>query len=444
MKKLGAAVCAALLCAPLFAQAGGVNFSGTVETLWGVSFPWTDGAGDFTVGDTSFTGTVDAYWGESSALADGTVGYDALTQELYFSLNELYVDYAASFWGIRMGRQKAAWGKADGVTITNVICPQDMGSFSALTGDGALGVDALRLSANGERFTLDAWWIPFFRGTRLPLEEGNPLRTYIAPATVDFPVAALGKTLSLPVTIGTLSRPELNIKNGEYALKASGYFSLCDVSVYGFYGWDDMPLLDYTLSRDGGGMPSAITITGGYERMAMVGADAAFPIGEVVLRAEAAFFPQRHFQKSAQAILTDAATAAATGGSYSTSEKRNELCALVGLDWMPNGWTLTAQYFCDAVFGSRNALEREDAYTHGATASVSKSVLNETLELSFAGMVNFAAFDSALTFTAEYSLSDQITLGCGVYLFLPGPNEDGEYGAYKDLSCGTVTARFSF
>ena len=171
----------------------------------------------------------------------------------------------------------------------------------------------------------------------------------------------------------------------------------------------------------------AIVVSGKYERMAMIGADAALPIGETVLRLETAFFPQRHFQKE-------------EGGSL----QKNQLSALAGIDWMPSGWTLTAQYYCDAVFGDIDELERTDSYQHGATLSVSKSLVNETLELSFSGLIGFNDFDSLLSPSVKYSLSDQISLGASAYIFLPGPERDGKYGAYKDLSSLCLNAKFSF
>lgn len=403
---------------------GGVEFSGNIETLWGAAAPWTDKdtfAGYFTLGTTTFTGTIDAYYDNSSALAEGSVTYDAVNNSLEYSVDELWLDYTESIWGLRIGRQKAAWGKADGIDITNVLCPSDMSSLAAMISDDSkLGVDAIRLSLSGNQFTADAYWIPFFTPASLPIDEGNSLRKFVVPETIEFPVAP-GVNLAFPVTIGGIEPPELAIWNGEYGLRVSGYLSAFDLSLYGFYGWDDTPILNYGMTSE------AIVVNGKYERMAMIGADAALPIGETVLRLETAFFPQRHFQKE-------------EGGSL----QKNQLSALAGIDWMPSGWTLTAQYYCDAVFGDIDELERTDAYQHGATLSVSKSLVNETLELSFSGLIGFNDFDSLLSPSVKYSLSDQISLGASAYIFLPGPDRDGKYGAYKDLSSLCLNAKFSF
>ena len=435
-----------------------LSFSGDLQTTWGVFAPWTneDTAGDFSLGNADFTGKVDAWYGNSSALAEGTVSYDALTKELDFSLGELWLDYTDSFWGLRIGRQKAAWGKADGIDITNVLCPPDMSSLAAMTGDNSkLAVDAIRLSFNGSSFTADAWWIPFFTPAALPLEQGNSLRKFIVPATVDYPVSAMNTTLHLPVTINQFEKPEFAIWNGEYGVKLSGYFSALDLSLYGFYGWDDIPLLNYGIifgapmdpSNPATALPDGITVSGKYKRMVMVGADAALPIGPTVLRLETAFFPQRYMQKKAEEILNEALRQAQgpQGASQEPQDiQRNQLSALAGLDWMPSGWTITTQYYCDYVFGDIDVLERKDAYQHGATLSISKSLVNETLELSFAGVIGLNDFDSMLSPSIKYSLSDQINLGLNAFIFLPGPDRDGKYGAYKDLSSLCLNAKFSF
>ena len=423
---------------------GGAEFSGDIETLWGVGAPWTDkdaNAGRFTLGTTSLTGKLDAYYGNSSAYAEASISYDAtgainggfssgnLGNGFDLSLGELWLDYTDSFWGIRIGRQKAAWGKADGIDITNVLCPSDMSSFAAMTGDDSkLAVDAIRISLSGNQFTADAYWVPFFTPAALPLEEKNSLRKYVIPSNIRISIGN-GQSLSLPVNVGTFQKPELTIWNGEYGLKLSGYFSLLDLSLYGFYGWDDIPIMEYSMqsANPATGIPSGIIINGNYKRMTMIGMDAALPIGATVLRLETAFFPQRHFQK-------------ADGGSL----QRNQISALAGIDWMPTGWTLTAQYYCEYVMESLESLNRKEAYTHGATLSISKTLVNETLELNFSGLIGFNDFDSMLSPSINYSISDQINVGIKAFIFIPGPEREGKYGAYKDLSSICLNAKFSF
>ena len=437
MKKLILIAMFGFLAISRLTAEGGVDFSGEVQTTWGVGAPWTDkdtSAGRLLLGDTSLNGKLDVWYDKSSALAEGSVSYDAIIKKLNFTLNELWLDYTDSFWGIRIGRQKAAWGKADGVDITNVLCPTDMSSFAAMTSDDSkLAIDALRLSLNTNQFTADVYWIPFLTPAVLPLEQENPLRKFVVPASYDLTIEALNQTLTIPVSIGDIDKPETALWNSEFGARLSGYFSAFDVSLYGFYGWDDVPVLEYKATMSDPtpqmpfSLPDGIVVNGVYKRMAMIGVDAAIPIRNIVLRTEAAFFPQRYF--------------AAEGGS---AKQRNELSALAGLDWMPDGWTITAQYFCDVVFGELETIDREEAYTHGATLSLSKSLLNETLEASFSGLMNFQDFDSLISPSVNYSISDQIKLETGAYIFIPGPDKDGKYGAYKDLSTIYLKAKYSF
>ena len=423
-KKKSLALCiAAVLCVRLLADDGGMDFSADIETRWGVCAPWTDSdsRGRFTLGDTSFNAALDAYYGNSSAFAKACFSYSAvdvlndtdakdsgnLGGGFNLLLSECWLDYTSSFWGIRIGRQKAAWGKADGIDITNVLCPADMSSFSAMVSDdGKLAVDAARFSMNKDSLSFDAWWIPFF-----------------TPA-------------ALPETSVSFEKPERTLWNGEYGVKCSGYFPAMDISVYGFYGWDDAPFIDYADY-----VLQAAVPRGTYKRMLMLGADAAVPLGETVIRMEAAFFPQRHFQKSAESVILEIMRERTT--SAKSTERHNQLSALVGIDWMPNGWTITAQYYGEYVFGSLAPIERTDAYTHGASLSLSKTFVNETLEASFSALIGFNDFDAMLNPAVNYSLSDQIKLGCGAYIFIPGPDRDGTYGAYKDMSTLYITAKFS-
>ena len=408
-----------------FAQSA--ELSGEVTTMWGITAPWTENGGDFSTGTTDFTSTVEAYAGNGTVHADYTLSYDAVTESYGFCLGEAYADYSAAFWGIRIGQQKIVWGKADGVYITDSVFPKD--STSLFTDDASLPVTAARLSVTGSFFTADALWIPFFKGTELPLEESNPLRSALIPTSVS--ISGVG---TIPVNIGSLEAPEAEIKNSEYGLKLSGYFPVCDLSLYGFYGWDKTPLMNYSLHISNPPVPDAVNVSGSYERLAMIGADAAFPIGETVLRLEGAYFPNRKLQASSSSILS--------GGS--TGIAQQEIMALAGIDWMPSGWTITAQYYGDVILDKSKDLEQEDSYTHGATLSVSRTLLQETLELSVSGLMGFNDFDSAIEASAAYSITDQLKLSGGAYVFLPGPENDGTYGAFKDLSTLYIKAAYCF
>ena len=376
------------------------DFSGEAGSLWAAALR-SETCGDFILVDTYLKGKFQAFYGNSSMYAEGRAGFDGTENTAYWKLNEIYIDYSGDMWAFRAGRQKTVWGKADGIDITNVICPKDYSSVSALFEDESLAVDAARLGVNRGSVSADFYFIPVFTPASLPQEKTSGL--------------------------SSITLPEKNVRNAEYGLKLSGYFSKCDLSLYGFYGWEDMPFLSYTLSSEG------VQAAASYKRMAMLGADAAVPLGQTVLRLEGAFFPGRHFQVAAEKILA---------GRKST-EGHNNLLALAGLDWMREGWTFTGQYFADYMWGSRGSLERERNYIHGATVNVSKTLLAETLKLSASCVLNLNDLDSAAELSAEYSLSDSIYLEAGGYIFNEG-KEKGSYGEYKDMTSVYLKARYVF
>ena len=49
-----------------------------------------------------------------------------------------------------------------------------------------------------------------------------------------------------------------------------------------------------------------------------------------------------------------------------------------------------------------------------------------------------------LFLSVKYSISDQISAGISAIIFIPGPERQGQYGVYKDLSSLCINAKFSF
>ena len=442
----------ALSLTPLSAQE--IQFSGNLSAQAGCALPYTENRGSFLMGNTIFEGTMKSYLGDSMAYINGSFIYDAIgslstngTEALVsdggnfaLKLKEAYIDYNGGWWALRAGRQISGWGKADGLQVADILCPQDASVLIAADyKESRIGIDALRLSIIGNFIQFDAYWIPFFTPSTLPLSEGNPLNQIIFPAEYE------EITVINPQNIDEFDLPEKSIVSSEAAARFSAYFSTFDFSLYAFYGWDDIPFVSYTAIKDTTpGKLKEIQVTGKYERFFMVGADAAIPAGPVVFRLESAFFPLRYQQTSAEYQIN-----CQLDRIQSENAKRcNQLTALTGLDWdAGNGWTLTAQYWADAVFADEtdiSELER-DIFQHQATLSVEKTLLNETLSLSLEGCLDLIYFSSATELTASYSLSDSINLSLiGNFFFEGLGGKQGMYGNYFDLNCLTLKAKVSF
>lgn len=405
-----------------------ITFSGSAKTAIGV-FIRGDNAGDFSPAKETVSGEIDARFADCAVFIAGNAYFNALaansggsfsvTDGLGAELQEAYFTWTSNEFGngltagLKFGRQITAWGKADGIRIADILCPQNLASLGTSNySESRLGIDAIKGTLSGTYFSADAYWIPFFRPSALPFESWNPLRKALIPSSVG----------AVPVVLGDISKPELNIANSSYAARVSFWFPAVDFSLYGYYGFDDSPNLSYVPD-----MPPKITVTGKYYRYGMAGFDLAVPAGAFVIRAESAFFIERALQLGQTSL-----------GGY---KRKNELRALAGFDWNKNGWMLTAQYYGDVVFAYVDSLAR-DAYEHGATANLSKTLFSETLTLSCTGLVRLNDLDGFAGLKAKYSLTDEISLALAFDGYFPGPKSDGTYGKYKDLSCvrfeGTV------
>ena len=439
-----------------------INFTGSLTSQAGIGLPHThENKGDFLLGQNIFEGTIKSYIDEATVVVNAQLihdalgaqsanGYSALVSDdgsFALKLKEAYIDWKSEMLALRVGRQIVSWGKADDIQITDVISPKDEASFIASDyNESRLGIDAVRLSLLTEKMQVDAFFIPFFTPSILPLAKGNPLKSAIF-SDVD------GIRIYAPEDYRDLERPNKHISNSEYAFRASAYTSFADVSLYYFYGWDDIPFFRYrpnmviynsTASDDRDIYDDIfeIDISGKYKRMMMVGFDAAIPAGEFVIRLEEAYFPKRHFQTTAEYQMQSQFS----GKNVKTSLQKHQLVSLAGLDWAPSGgWTLTAQYIADIVFDHEENIERK-GFEHQVTLSVEKTLLNETLTLMASGALDLRDFSSAMELEADYKLTDAITLSIIGDIYYEGPDENkkGLYSDYRNLSSITFKGKMNF
>ena len=432
------------------------GFLGSLTAQAGVGLPNTHhNKGDFLLGQTIFDGTIKSYLDEAMVYVNGQIVHDALGSQstngssafvaddgtYALKLREAYIDWKGEMLALRIGRQIVSWGKADDIQITDVLNPRDESSFVASDyNESKLGIDAVRLSLLTEKTQIDAYWIPFFTPSILPLASGNPLHSRVFPEEVD------GIGINYPEKYDDFELPEKRLSKSELALRASTYTSVADLSLYGFYGWEDLPLIRYNpniVFGDGEDMPAtsySIDVTGEYKRMYMIGADAAIPAGDFVFRLEGAYFPKRHFQTDANSQLF-----MYSEDSRPASKRKNQVLGLAGLDWTPSGgWTITAQYVADGVIDHDSDLERKQ-FEHQATLSIEKSILNETLTIMASGALDLWDFSTASELELDYKLTDAITLSLIGDLYLEGPDgKEGLYGEYRDYSSVTFKGKMSF
>jgi hypothetical protein len=406
---------------------------GSVETLFALPF-----SKDLNLTDSraAFTGEVSAYAGQASAFVSLSAAYNGLSPERTgFSLEEAWADWSAGGFFLRLGRQFLSWGAADGLILTDVVCPQNLTAYAGLDFAGSrLAVDGLKLHYSFPAFAAEAVWLPLFTPARLPENSQNPLYGIFYPSSID-----MGGT-ALPVSVSGAAPPR-TIADGEYGLRLSWYAPALDVSVMVFYGWNDLPFMEKSLilSEASPPVPAGLALRPEYGRTVTAGADASVPLGDFLLRLEAAWTGGGRYDRSAEETA-----AAFSAGRGDGPVKKHNLKLLAGLDWNPSGWTLSAQYYEDLL---------PDAYSGGTARPWRKSALTlragrgffrETLNISARCFLDLQDFDTAAGVSADYALTDALSLSLGSDFFSGGIENRGTYGAYKDLNCLWIKGLFRF
>lgn len=281
-----------------------------------------------------------------------------LKERTGFELREAYLDHRQEHWGFRLGRQLVIWGAADGVRITDLVSPMDMTEFLAQDYDDIrMPVNALRFFVFNDKIKLELLAVPTFEGYKLPTDAANPWSVLPKETPRSLVWDAEG------------SRPELRLSNVEYGGRLSFALPGVDFSLAALHTWNKMPVIEYKPSG------SQLTVSPRYYRMGFVGGDVSKPLGQFVLRGEAAFNLGKHFSYIQQAA--------------STPQKGfNTINWLVGADWYaPHEWTVMAQFSSESIFKYESYVA-QPRHNSLLTLCVSKKLLDSNLQLS-----DFTYFD---------------------------------------------------
>ncbi len=328
-------------------------------------------------------------------------------------LHEFWLEYVGDGWDIRVGRQTIIWGRADGVQITDIICPPDYTeSITRDLDEIRMPVDAAKFRLLGSTVDTELIWIPVFRSAELPSGDNPWAVSSSWPSSLD-------------VHQEDVDEPDISLEDSELALRVSAYFSGFDISGSVFHGWDDMAA--YHRKVVSGGGTTEVYISPKHHRLTVLGLDFARPWSDFVFRGEAACYLGRYFS-----------TKVLDGGVL----KRDAVKWLGGVDWTPgNDWSVTAQIYGQRILDYDKTLS---SHRHNVTTTlnISKKLLNQTLVLSSMLYFNLNDLDSFYRAKADYEISDGFHVILGADLF--GGSRDGDYGQYQNNSQLWLKTKYSF
>ena len=297
-------------------------------------------------------------------------------------LREAYAYYSDQHWDLRAGRQIIAWGVADALRLTDIISPMDYTEFLAQDYDDIrIPVGALRLRYSREKWSFEAVAIPVSSFFELPTDNDNPW--------------SVG-----PLPIG--AEPSRKVYNMEYGGRLSFFLSGIDFSLSALHTWNKQPVI--------------IDGVGAYRRMTMLGADCSIPLGQFVVRGEAAeYLDEAQSQPSTRAASSN---------------------ALIGIDWYAgNDWSLSAQY------AHKYVASGDHRNTGLATFRLSKDLLHNTLALQTFAYIDVTNGGIYNRLSADYALNDQLHAMLGFDYFHA---DKGTFSVYKKNSELFVKLEYSF
>ncbi|MDD4157535.1 MAG: hypothetical protein PHY08_13300 [Candidatus Cloacimonetes bacterium] len=381
-------------------EAKNIEFNGFLDTYHSVNLK---NSGSYNSSRTRFRGELLSYSGNSSIF----ISMNAIENHINpdntdLSLHEAYLEYFHKNFEVRLGKQLNVWGKADGIRITDVICPIDYSEFITQDFDDIrMPVEMLRLRYKPSTVDVELVWIPLFKKAILP-QKDNPWHIKSSyPDTYIFNQEIV---------------PDKTLKNSEYGAKLSFYLQGFDFALSAFSAWDKTPVLKYKTIAD------TTFIHSEYNRINVIGAELSKPINKFVIRSETAMYLNKHLQSK-------------------KNLNKDLLKSMIGLDWYLNSdWTISWQAMSNYIFDYDNNII-EDKNTNLMTFNISAKFFREIITVSNMAYYNLNDKDLYEKISVDYSFTDNLHFSCGADLFI---GDKGNYGQYKDMSQVWLKSKYTF
>jgi hypothetical protein len=410
-------------------------------------------------------------------------------------IEEAWLDLYLGPVDLRLGKQKFAWGKLDTFQPTDVLNPQSYRDPFVVTGaDATVGIPAASGSylVPGEwrgpfeelRFTLV--WVPVPVATRFPLEEERwfPPATSVQDVTkLDVPIP--GSDATIPVTsrntLATQNRgPSHQFDEGAVGVRIAGLYRIADWSLYFYDGTETQPTFDLDASvvkpnarrarRNGRTDPALFqngrvrvrtdtTLLPRFERIRMVGADAAVTLDRLTMRAEGAYVMDRPLPRSIEDLISEENVLGALGPNAADLAMplqmgqrlqldlgdlfvtRDTIEWGVGADYTYRGWMPLLQINQTVVLDNDTDLLLSNVDTQ-LLFVVRKSFFAERLATEIAAVQGLARGYTMGTARFTYAVTDNLRVRLG-YLLIAGSRRT-LIGQYHDNDETFVQIRYSY
>lgn len=334
---------------------------------------------------------LDASNGAWRLLAKGDLAWDHLGRQDQSELREAYVDYSASQWDMRIGRQIVTWGLGDLVFVNDVFPKDHEALFAGRPLDYLKrGVDAVKLGAYPEFANFELVLTPTFRESRIP--DARRFHLY--------------DPMPVVTTRGT-ARPG----QGDVGLRVYRDIAGWDAALYLYRGFQRTP----SMRPDSMSAPTRIDYF--YPQLSVYGASVSGRAGEGVLSLEAAYYDSRQDR---------------SGSDFTVPNSQTRLLAgyqIQAADDLSLSFQYYAEYMHDYA-AYRAALPAgfpvDRRWSHTVTTRLTQFFLHQTLRLSVYASYNDSNGDHFVNPELRYSFTDRVWGAVGANLF--GGKPWGQFG----------------
>jgi hypothetical protein len=323
-------------------------------------------------------------------------------KEQIFRLKEAFMDIYFESTDLRIGQQRIAWGKADGINPTDNFNPVNY--TRPFAEDNRIEIPALRLKHYYEDWIFDVVWVPFFIPAKLP-ESGSRWLS----DNGQIPSLPFGYELN-SIEVKPIMEPEFSLLNSEYGIRISKWSGTVDASISYFHGWEKEPISHITMIPVSSTLMDII-VEPAYHMIDVIGGDFSKDLVDYVVRGEAAY------------VIPD-----------EVGIKKPYFSFVVGFDTYPSD----KSYLNIQMFGEK---EIEERINLGLTAAYQYD-LSDFSQLEMNGVYHFGGNDFLINPKYNREVADDLSLSIGAYLFF---GEEGtEFGQLSDKDFVCIELKKTF
>jgi hypothetical protein len=399
---------------------------------------------------------------------------------------EGYVDLYLPRLDVRIGKQKFAWGRLDAFQPTDVVNPRQWSDpFLTDESDAKIGVPALRAAYFPSRVpyalatdaSLTLVWVPVPVSFRFPLPGERWFPGSIVPGGLAVPKGAGGVLSGVPVPpFGIVITPSLETANrapprrlteGAVGLRLAGASGPVSWGLVYYDGPETAPAFDLSTvvfapdPDDLAHLASVQTLRPRFDRIRLLGGDAATAISGFTVRAEVAYGLGRLLPRAVADLTTFDNIVRALGGKLGAARAlgklhegkrlrvdlgdlfvaRDTVAWGVGADYLWRGWMPLLQLSQTLVLDNHLPLLLDDADT-SLVASLRKTYLGERLKAEVSYVQGLVRSYTTLASTVTYNVTDDLRVKVG-YLVIAG-TRNSLIGQFHDNDEGFVQLRYSY